>query len=193
MTLNQNPEQLARDKIDSQLVAAGWVVQSKKKIDLSAGLGVAVGEYQTSIGPADYILFIEGKPAGVIEAKPETAGHHITVVENQTEGYANAQLKWIKASEPLRFLYEATGVITRFTDAHDPKPRSREVFSFHRPETLHAWLGQSTTLRTRLQGMPLLNPDKLPASALRLRACAPARKWLSATSKPPSRPTSRVR
>ena len=71
MTLNQNPEQLARDKIDSQLVAAGWVVQSKKKIDLSAGLGVAVGEYQTSIGPADYILFIEGKPAGVIEAKPE--------------------------------------------------------------------------------------------------------------------------
>ena len=60
MTLNQNPEQLARDKIDSQLVAAGWVVQSKKKIDLSAGLGVAVGEYQTSIGPADYILLDQG-------------------------------------------------------------------------------------------------------------------------------------
>src|SRR5690606_32162074 len=75
------------------------------------------------------------------------------------------------AREPLRFLYEATGVITRFTDARDPKPRSREVFSFHRPETLREWLGQSATLRARLQGMPLLNPNKLPASTLRLRDC----------------------
>ncbi|MGX1123802.1 type I restriction endonuclease subunit R [Pseudomonas sp. HLS-6 TE3448] len=171
MTLNQNPEQLARDKIDAQLAVAGWVVQPKKKIDFSASIGVAVREYQTSVGPADYILFIEGKPVGVIEAKPETAGHHITAVESQTEDYANAQLKWIKAKEPLRFLYEATGVITRFTDARDPKPRSREVFSFHRPETLREWLGQSATLRARLQGMPELNPHRLPASALRLRDC----------------------
>lgn len=171
MTLNQNPEQLARDKIDAQLAAAGWVVQLKKKIDFSAGLGVAVREYQTSVGPADYILFVEGKPVGVIEAKPETAGHHITAVESQTEGYASAQLKWVKASEPLRFLYEATGVITRFTEARDPKPRSREIFNFHRPETLREWLGQNATLRARLQGMPLLNPQKLPASELRLRDC----------------------
>ena len=171
MVLNQNPEQRARDKIDTQLAAAGWVVQPKNRIEFSAGLGVAVREYQTSVGPADYILFVEGKPVGVIEAKPETAGHHITVVESQTEGYANAQLKWVKASEPLRFLYEATGVITRFTDACDPKPRSREVFSFHRPETLREWLGQSATLRARLQGMPLVNPRGLPASDLRLRDC----------------------
>ncbi|MFM5231866.1 DEAD/DEAH box helicase family protein, partial [Aeromonas media] len=107
----------------------------------------------------------------MIEAKPEDAGHRITSVEPQTEDYANALLKWVKASEPLRFLYEATGVITRFTDARDPKPRSREVFSFHRPETLSEWLGQSATLRARLQAMPLLNPSKLPASTLRLRDC----------------------
>ena len=167
MTLNQNPEQIARDKIDAQLTAAGWVVQAK--IDFSAGLGVAVREYRTSVGPADYILFVDGKPVGVIEAKAETAGHQITTVEDQTEGYAKAQLKWVKASEPLRFLYEATGVITRFTDSKDPKPRSREVFSFHRPETLREWLRQSATLRARLQAMPPLNPHKLPASALRLR------------------------
>lgn len=171
MTLNQNPEQIARDQIDAQLTAAGWVVQAKKKINFSAGLGVAVREYQTSVGPADYILFVEGKPVGVIEAKAETAGHQITIVESQTEGYANAQLKWVKASEPLRFLYEATGVITRFTDARDPRPRSREVFSFHRPETLREWFGQSATLRARLQAMPPLNPDKLPASSLNLRDC----------------------
>ena len=171
MALNQNPEQRARDKIDAQLTAAGWVVQAKTKIDFSAGIGVAVREYQTSVGPADYILFVEGKPVGVIEAKPETAGHHITAVEDQTGGYASARLKWVKTGEPLRFLYEATGVITRFTDARDPKPRSREVFSFHRPETLREWLGQTATLRARLQGMPLLNPDERPASELRLRDC----------------------
>jgi len=171
MTLNQNPEQLARDRIDEQLRQAGWVVQAQKKIDFSAGPGVAVREYSTSVGPADYLLFIDGKPVGVIEAKREEAGQSLSVVETQTQGYADARLKWIKASEPLRFLYESTGVITRFTDARDPKPRSREVFNFHRPETLREWLGQPQTLRARLQAMPPLNPGQLPASELRLRDC----------------------
>lgn len=169
MTLNQTPEQLARDRIDAQLAAAGWVVQ--KKINFSAGLGVAVREYNTSVGPADYILFVDCKPVGVIEAKREDSAHNITSVEVQTEGYANAQLKWIKSSENLRFLYESTGVITRFTDACDPKSRSREVFNFQRPETLRDLLSQSPTLRSRMQAIPLLNPHQLPASELRLRDC----------------------
>ena len=169
--LNQNPEQLARDRIDAQLRQAGWVVQAKNKINLHAALGVAVREYGTSVGPADYLLFVDGKPVGVIEAKREETGHSISAVEEQTQGYANAQLKWIKASEPLRFLYESTGVITRFTDSRDPKPRSREVFNFHRPQTLQEWLSQPASLRARLQAMPALNPHKLPASELRLRDC----------------------
>ncbi len=52
--------------------------------------------------------------------------------------YAKARLKWSN-KESLPFLYENTGIITRFTDGRDPKPRSREVFSFHRPETLKQW------------------------------------------------------
>lgn len=169
MTLNQTPEQLARDRIDAQLAAAGWVVQ--KKINFSAGLGVAVREYKTSVGPADYVLFVDGKPVGVIEAKREEAGHSITSVEEQTQGYANAELKWVKSSENLRFLYESTGIITRFTDARDPKPRSREIFNFQRPETLREWLTQPATLHSRLLAMPPLNPLQLPASELRLRDC----------------------
>ena len=50
--VNQTPEQAARDKIDRMLSHAGWVVQDKKKIDFSAGLGIAVREYQTDVGPA---------------------------------------------------------------------------------------------------------------------------------------------
>jgi transposase len=171
MTDNQNPEQKARDNIDALLQQAGWVVQSVKKIDLNAGLGQAVREYQTDIGPADYVLFVDKQAVGVIEAKKEELGHKITDVENQTEGYASAKLKWVNNKEPLHFLYVSTGIITRFTDGRDPKPRSREVFNFHRPETLKEWLSQSASLRERLHHIPPLNPNHVPAKELRLRDC----------------------
>ena len=87
---NQTPEQEARDKIDAMLGQAGWKVQSKKRIDLGAGLGIAVREYQTDIGPADYVLFVDKKPVGVVEAKPENWGHNITAVEEQSGSYASA-------------------------------------------------------------------------------------------------------
>jgi len=169
--VNQNPEQKARDRIDALLTQAGWAVQDKDKIKFDAAAGVAVREFKTAVGPADYVLFIGKQPVGVIEAKREEAAQSITAVESQTEAYAAAPLKWVNNPEPLRFLYESTGLITRFTDAADPKPRSREVFGFHRPETLQAWAGQPATLRARLQAMPPLNPLGLPASALRLRDC----------------------
>lgn len=69
--MNQNPEQLARDEIDRQLLLCGWVIQNKNQINLAANLGVAIREYQTSVGPADYVLFVSGKPVGLIEAKRE--------------------------------------------------------------------------------------------------------------------------
>ena len=72
--MNQNPEQIARDKIDQLLSLAGWQVQSKKKVNLSASLGVAVREVNTESGSADYILFVNSKPVGVIEAKAEDKG-----------------------------------------------------------------------------------------------------------------------
>ena len=174
MTENQNPEQKARDNIDAQLEQAGWVVQSKNKLDLSAGLGIAVREFQTDIGPADYVLFVDKRAVGVIEAKKQDLAHKITEVEEQTGGYAAAKLKWVNNKEPLPFLYESTGIITRFTDGRDPKPRSREVFSFHRPETIKEWLSQGDSLRARLQHIPELNPNKLPAKELRLRDCQEA-------------------
>ncbi|CAI2717521.1 type I restriction endonuclease subunit R [Nitrospina watsonii] len=155
-TLNQNPEQLARDRIDKMLEEAGWKVQHKKKIDFNAGLGVAVREYDTDVGPADYVLFVDRKAVGVIEAKKEELAQNITTVEEQSEDYASAKLKWVNNQEPLPFIYQSTGQITRFTDGRDPKPRSREVFTFHRPETLHEWTSQKSSLRSRLQSLPPL-------------------------------------
>ena len=160
---NQTPEQAARDKIDEQLSNAGWIVQDHKRIDFSAGLGIAVREYQTDVGPADYILFVDKKPVGVVEAKPENWGQRITTVEEQSGSYAAANLKWVNNQDPLPFVYETTGVLTRFTDSRDPKPRSREVFNFPRPETIQDWHSQSASLRARLQGLPNLDPTGLRA------------------------------
>src|SRR5690348_4798237 len=100
MPANQNPEQKARDRVDSLLAAAGWVVQGKKAIDFNAGPGIAIREYQTDIGPADYVLFVDKKAVGVIEAKKEELGQNLTPVEDQTEGYSKAKLKWLQDQKP---------------------------------------------------------------------------------------------
>src|SRR5687768_14346697 len=84
-TLNQNPEQLARDKIDVLLSASGWIIQDKSSSDTAAAFGVAIREYQTSIGPADYILVVNQIPVGVIEAKREKEGDRITMHEQQAQ------------------------------------------------------------------------------------------------------------
>jgi len=152
---NQNPEQLARDQIDKQLTACGWLLQGIHKVNLHAGIGVAVREYLTDVGPADYVLFVDGKPCGVIEAKKEDEGHKLNVHEGQSEGYAAAKLKHLK-NDPLPFVYISTGEITRFTDFTDPKPRARELFSFHTPECLREWLKKDKSLRKRLQDLPAL-------------------------------------
>jgi type I restriction enzyme R subunit len=158
---NKNPEQIARDMIDARLEASGWAVQDKKSVDFAAASGIAVTEYTTSVGPADYVLFADKKALGVVESKNDTWGAKITTVEEQSSGYAEAELKWVSNSEPLPFTYEATGVLTRFTDRRDPNPRSREVFSFHRPETLREWAAQPKSFRARLQDLPALDPQGL--------------------------------
>jgi type I restriction enzyme R subunit len=158
------PETKARQLIDQKLEQAGWVIQAMKQLNLAAGIGVAVREYPTDSGPADYVLFVGRNAVGVIEAKKDSAGENITAVESQTERYASANLKWRKDSTPLRFLFEATGQIIRFTDNADPAPRSREIFHFFKPETLAIWLAQPplpggaiNSLRRRLaEQMPAL-------------------------------------
>ncbi|WP_280553009.1 DEAD/DEAH box helicase family protein [Halomonas sp. 25-S5] len=157
---NQNPEQRARDRIDDQLRSSGWLVQSLAELNPSAARGVAVREYPTDTGPMDYLLLVDGVPVGLIEAKREEEGHRISKVEEQSARYAEAELKHIGKVD-LRFVYEATGEITRFTDRHDPAPRAREVFQFHRPETLAEWRSQTAPFRARLQALPVLQPDGL--------------------------------
>ncbi|MCB2007582.1 MAG: DEAD/DEAH box helicase family protein, partial [Rhodoferax sp.] len=160
--MGMTPEAKARQHIDRKLEQAGWVIQDMPQLDLSAGSGVVVREYPTDTGPADYVLFVDRQPVGVLEAKKDSAGENLTATEAQTERYATANLKWRKDDAPLRFLFEATGQIIRFTDNADPAPRSRELFHFFKPEQLAAWRAQPTTLRRRLvQAMPPLPEHNL--------------------------------
>src|SRR5690242_3989985 len=82
------PEDRARQNIDQLLTGAGWVVQDRRKVDLSAGRGVAVREFplKSGHGEADYLLFFDGSPIGVVEAKKE--GDTLTGVELQTTKYS---------------------------------------------------------------------------------------------------------
>lgn len=151
------PEQKAREIIDTKLIQSGWLVQEMRELNPMASLGVAVREYPTSTGPVDYALFVDGVPIGVVEAKKDTFGEDITTVEAQSSRYANSTFKWVKSEYKIRFAYEATSKLTRFTDYDDIKYRSRAVFSFHRPETLQALLSRSDTIRNNLKRLPPLD------------------------------------
>jgi type I restriction enzyme R subunit len=136
------PEEQARQSIDRLLAAAGWAAQDFKAAAIHAARGVALREFELNPGhgTADYLLYVDGRAAGVIEAKKQ--GATLTGVEVQSSRYAQGLPANLPAHRrPLPFLYESTGLETHFTNTLDPEPRARTVFAFHRPETLADWLG----------------------------------------------------
>lgn len=151
------PEQKARKVIDKKLEQSGWIIQDVKRLNPTVSRGVAVREFPTDTGPVDYALFVNGIPVGVIEAKKSEAGENITTVEEQSARYANSTFKWIKIEYSIRFAYEATDNLIRFTDYNDIKFRSRTVFSFHRPETLERLLANEGTIRNNMKNFPPLD------------------------------------
>ncbi len=159
------PEQQARVPIDRMLEAAGWVVVDSTDADIAAGTGVAIREFMTPAGPLDYLLVAERKVVGSIEAKKE--GETLRQVEAQADRYADGFEELVKTHnfpryhDRLPFHYISTGVETLFTSRRDPIRRPREVFHFHRPETLAAWAAEPTPYRARLRQLPPLNPAGL--------------------------------
>lgn len=123
------PEQSARQQIDTQLVACGWIVQDYRAVDFTAGQGVALREVPLTTGPCDYLLLVDRKPVGVVEAKK--VGTTLSGVAEQTARYARSLPEFLKAglTGPLPFLYESTGVETLFSDRRDPDARSRRVLA----------------------------------------------------------------
>jgi type I restriction enzyme R subunit len=149
------PEEKARRQIDILLEQAGWKVQDYRELNLGASLGVAVHEFPLKSGSADYLLFADRKPVGVVEAKPQ--GTTLSGVAEQTIKYITKieeSLPQVTTIPP--FAYETTGAETFFRDLRDPDPRSRRVFAFHQPKALLDWLSEEDTLRERLKKIPPL-------------------------------------
>ncbi len=147
------PEERARAEIDRLLAAAGWSVQSMSEANIHAARGVAIREFPLKAGHgfADYLLYIDGRAAGVIEAKKE--GVTLAGVEPQSARYAQGLPDELPAwNRPLPFSYQSTGVETHFTNGLDPEPRARPTFAFHRPDSLRNWLDLIPTTTTLATG-----------------------------------------
>jgi type I restriction enzyme R subunit len=163
-------EAQVRDELDRVLELAGWVVQDDKDKNLYADRGVAVREVSTAVGRADYLLYVDQRLVGVIEAKRE--GADLEAAMQQAARYATGltrsqQLSAWRASLPFR--YVADGNTVRFHNALDPAPRTREVFAVHQPETIARWIEEAEadpsapTLRARMRRLPqtFLDPGPL--------------------------------
>ena len=169
-------EQAARRVIDANLILAGWAVQDRSETNLDASRGVAIREvYMASdAGRADYLLYVDKRIVGVIEAKP--AGTSLAEVHHQAMRYAenltaSQKLNAALINGTLPFVYEATSTEIYFTNHFDPHPRSRRIFNFQRPDALAAQLRagmaepEGSTWRSKVQLLPTtVGYDLRPAS-----------------------------
>ncbi|MEU5979870.1 DEAD/DEAH box helicase family protein [Streptomyces sp. NPDC047315] len=164
-------EAQVRVALDRMLADAGWAVQNDTaaEVDLTARRGVALREVTVGAGRADYLLYVNEKLVGVIEAKRE--GADLTAAESQADGYAQnltSAQRFSAWRQDLPFRYASDGGTTRFRNTLDPDSRSRRVFSFHRPETLSLWIReaeedpQAPTFRAKMRWrMPELDTSTL--------------------------------
>src|SRR5881296_1691812 len=114
---------------------------------------------KSGFGFADYLLYVDRKALGAVEAKAEGT---LTGVEAQSAKYAAGLPNTLPAyKRPLPFLFEANGSVTYFTNGLDPAPRSRQVFNFPRPETLAEWVARPAQLRACLRNLPPLDETRL--------------------------------
>jgi len=165
-------EARARVEIDRQLTRAGWVVVDTRDLNLFAGPGIAVREtiMAPGHGRADYLLYVDKRVVGVIEAKP--AGTPLSGVEWQSARYAEGlperhRKRAVLVDGRLPFVLEASGSETHLTNGLDPEPRARRIANVPRPETLARWLRDATadpaarTWRAKVRTLPALDTANL--------------------------------
>jgi type I restriction enzyme R subunit len=156
-------EAATRRIIDSQLRAAGWEVDSvelkhAKGARPQKGRNVAIAEWPTKRGPADYVLFVGLTPVAVVEAK--RANKDVFASLEQAKRYSRSYAltddqqspggPWAKYKVP--FLFATNGrpflqqLVTKsgiwFLDARRPQNHSRPLTGWPRPEGLAGQLAQ---------------------------------------------------
>jgi type I restriction enzyme R subunit len=137
----ESERQTRKQRIDPKLRASGWSVVPFVSEGAATSLAnSAIEEYETRLGPADYIFADDGDLLGVVEAKKLTLGPQ--GVLPQAERYAKA----VPTDAPYQgefgvpFLYSTNGEEIWFHDVRDPMNRSRKVSAFHTPKALREML-----------------------------------------------------
>jgi len=101
-----DPEEQARLKIDQMLTDSGWTIQDYGELNLGVGLGIAVREFPLGKDAADYALFIDRHPVGVVEAKK--VGWTLRGVTEQSEKYLDGLAeKFPNAPRKPQYSYES--------------------------------------------------------------------------------------
>lgn len=151
------PEQKARIEIDRKLQDVGWEVLDRKHYSTTvSAVAVTEGILKGSL-EADYLLFIEGKAIGIIEAKKSDTLLD-DIVAKQAENYANKLLKWYQSwSHPLPFVYLSNGKEILFKDLRNPESEYQPLQQMHSPREMAKMAG----IVNEFAGLPYLLPKGL--------------------------------
>jgi type I restriction enzyme, R subunit len=125
-----------RSRIDPKLQTAGWAVVPAVSFPTAARGPLAVEEFETPIGPADYALFDGGRCIGVAEAKKLTLGPQGVLVQAERYSKAIDQTPKYQGEFGAPFLYATNGEVLWFHDVRHSLNRSRQVSGFHTPVAL---------------------------------------------------------
>lgn len=149
------PEEKARVRIDQMFSDSGWKVVSRD--EYSPSLTAAAIEEGILQGgkEADYLLFINGKAVGVLEAKKASTDVSSDKVIEQAEGYTHKLTKYYQYyANPLPIVYVSNGQVTLFRDkdgSYIP------VGCIHTPKEICKMLG----IEDEFAGLPTLKKKGL--------------------------------
>jgi type I restriction enzyme R subunit len=126
-----------KSRIDTRLKQNGWrLVPFSSELNLSALDKIAVEEFPTGNGPADYGLFVGGRLLGIIEAKKVTVNPQnvLEQAKRYARGVFAASGEWNGFRVP--FLYASNGTLIWHLDTRPGKLVSRQLSDFHTPAAL---------------------------------------------------------
>ncbi|MBO7730200.1 MAG: DEAD/DEAH box helicase family protein [Lachnospiraceae bacterium] len=131
------PEERAREKIDKQLINAGWDIVSRNEYVPKSTSAVKEGLMQGNT-ESDYLLFVDDKAIAVVEAKREDnpLGPE---VEKQAEGYARSPQDWygLWYQGLIPLVYMANGKKIYFKNMlTDPDGDYVELSEMHSPKKM---------------------------------------------------------
>lgn len=134
-----------KKRIDPRLKAAGWLVVPCSTANLSSySPALAIEEFPTSAGPADYALAGDEQIVGVVEAKKLSLGPQGVLVQAERYSKGLDQGLRYQGEFGVPFLYSTNGEETWFHDVREPLNRSRRVTGFHTPAALEEMLSRDT-------------------------------------------------